>query len=243
VLSDVAVAAFDLRAFARELTGKRLALVVEGTTDKTIVEAAWSKLRPAQDAPFVVLPGGGARGVQQLLGSSEPNKPGPLLAATAMTGIMHVVGMFDFDGEGYGQWNGTVKREHAEHVSEDVTKCAYRKRLGAAVWAALLPIPAHRKGYAGLERVIAARSVLTIELLFPDKYVADLVGMLPLVGAPERTVPYAETEAEKRAVARAARNFPSEAFCEFESIFRLLDRVLEPNPVRVTVEASGMPLK
>jgi predicted ATPase len=49
--ADVAVAAFDLAAFVHDAKGKRLALIVEGPTDRTIIEEACRKLRPQQPMP------------------------------------------------------------------------------------------------------------------------------------------------------------------------------------------------
>lgn len=43
--ADVAVAAFDLSGFVYDVQGKRLALIVEGSTDRAILEEAWRKLR------------------------------------------------------------------------------------------------------------------------------------------------------------------------------------------------------
>lgn len=224
--AEVAVAAFDLGAFAREARGKRLALVVEGPTDKTILEAAWGKLRPGRPAPFVALPAGGARGVQQLLGGSEPGKAGPLLGALEAEGTSRVLGLLDFDGEGYGQWNGAIKEGHAEGGSAVAEGCAYRKRRGAAVWAALLPVPAHRVGYAGLGAGFADRSLLTIELLFPDLYVEEILERVPVVGSPGTLMLQAANNGQKARVAQVAPTFPPEAFAAFEPILALVERVL-----------------
>jgi len=223
--AEMAVAAFDLGAFARDAQGKRLALVVEGPTDKAIIEAAWAALRPGRRIPFAVLPAGGAKGVQQLLGSSEPGKAGPLLGALAAVGIDRVVGLFDFDGEGYGQWNGTIKEAHADGGARDPARCAWRKRRSAAVWAALLPVPSYRTGYAGFGPGFEGRSLLTIEILFPDAYVASMLTLQPTVGAPGATV-LQPTDRQKVKVAEAARSFLPDAFATFEPIFALLDQVL-----------------
>lgn len=228
--AEIAVAAFDLGAFARDARGKSLALVVEGPTDKAIIEAAWAGLRPGRAIPFAVLPAGGAKGVQQLLGSSEPGKAGPLLGALAATGIGRVVGLFDFDGEGYGQWNGAVREAHADGNGCEPGGCPWRKRRGAEVWAALLPVPPHRMGYAGFGPGLGSRSLLTIELLFPDAYIASMLTTQPIAGAPGATVLQA-TDGQKATAAEAARSFPPDAFAAFEPIFALLDRVLAAHAV------------
>lgn len=224
--AEIAIEAFDLGSFARDAYGKRLSFVVEGASDKKILEIAWRVLRPNQPLPFMVLSAGGAKGVQQLLGSSEPGKLGPLLGALTTTGIDRVLGLFDFDAEGFAQWNGAVKATHSDEKSDDITSCATRKRSGAAVWAALLPVPSYRLGYADLESWLSSRSILTIELLFPDSYVADLLSWQPTVGAPGCKVLQATTNVQKQAVAHAAEHFPTEAFIAFTAIFALIDHVL-----------------
>ena len=223
--ADVAVAAFDVGSFVRGASGHGLALIVEGPTDAAILAAAWDRLRPGRPRPFAAIPAGGARGVQNLLGPSEPGRAGPLLAALAGAGPARVLGLFDFDGEGFGQWNGAVKRAHCDGSSDDVGRCAFRKRRGAAVWAALLPVPPHRAAYAGLDPAIAPRSILTIELLFPDEHVAGLLSWHPVVGAPDARILQAASEAQKQAVADAAKDFPHDAFGAFEPICALLELV------------------
>lgn len=221
--ADVAVAAFDLEELGIGVPTKPIVMIVEGPTDRAILDVAWTKLYPGCEQPFVFHSAGNARAVQQLLGSSEIGKAGPVLDAASSTGTLGAIGLFDFDGEGFGHWNGTIKLEHAEEVSED-SSWVYRKRRGAFVWAALLPVLSFRAGYAGLGPGLKSRSVLTIELLFPDDFVAPLLETVPVPGAPAAWVLRARTEAQKRAVAAAAADFPTESFEAFRPIFELAAR-------------------
>jgi AAA domain, putative AbiEii toxin, Type IV TA system len=115
--ADVAVAAFDLEELGIGVPTKPIVMIVEGPTDRAILDVAWTKLYPGCEQPFVFHSAGNARAVQQLLGSSEIGKAGPVLDAASSTGTLGAIGLFDFDGEGFGHWNGTIKLEHAEEVS------------------------------------------------------------------------------------------------------------------------------
>ena len=220
--AEVAVAAFDLGAFAREARGKRLALVVEGPTDRTILEEAWRKLRGPQAMPFTIRSADGANNIPRLLGATG-GKSGPLLDALADSGTV-LVGLFDFDQQGYGQWNGTVTPADAEAVAGITTVCQARKRRGVPIWAALLPVPEFRKGYAGPK--LGGDSQLTIELLFPDSCVGTVLERVVVAGDGEATRLAARSDAQKKAVAAAAAGFPPEAFAAFEPIFALLDWIV-----------------
>lgn len=227
--TEVAVAAFDLAELGIAARPPSLIVVTEGSTDKTILSVAWDKLYPDVMPPFVIHAAGGARAVNQMLGSSQVGKAGPLLDATSAAGVSNVVGIFDFDAEGFGQWNGTIKRDHAEEVSE-IAPCIYRKRSGANVWALLLPVPSFRASYAGLDQSLGSRSILTIELLFPDEFVAHLIDSVPVPGAPGVQILRAQTEAQKQAVADAATTFPPSAFEAFRPIFERLLSVSSTQP-------------
>jgi predicted ATP-dependent endonuclease of OLD family len=76
--ANVAVTAFDLVDFVRDARGKRTALIVEGPTDKKIIEEAWRKLRLGQSMPFSVGSGDGVRNIPRLLGQGG-GRSGPCL--------------------------------------------------------------------------------------------------------------------------------------------------------------------
>ena len=219
--AEVAVAAFDLSSFIHDTRGKRLALIVEGPTDRTVLEGAWQKLRGSRLMPFTIRSADGANNIPRLLGATG-GKSGPLLEALADVGTV-VVGLFDYDQQGYGQWNGTVTQADAEAVIDVLTECQVRKRRGIPIWAALLPVPEFRRGYAGPQ--LGGDSRLTIELLFPDPYVETLLERVAVAGDGGATRLAARSDAQKRAVAAKVDDFPLQAFAAFEPIFALLDKI------------------
>ena len=221
--ADVAVAAFDLSGFVHDARGQRLALIVEGPTDRAILQEAWRKLRGPQVMPFMIRSADGANNIPRLLGVTG-GKSGPLLDALADSGTV-IVGLFDFDQQGYGQWNGTIGLADAEAVVSIATECIVRKRRDVPIWAALLPVPDFRKSYAGSQ--LGADSQLTIELLFPDSYVGTLLERVPVAGDGNVTRLAARSDAQKKAVALKVAEFPPETFNGFSPIFELLDQIAD----------------
>ncbi len=219
--TDVAVAAFDLQEFLRAAGGSRLSLIVEGPTDQQIIEAAWSKLRPNLAIPFSISSADGAKNTFRLL-SPGGGKSGPLLDAIANSGT-RLVGLFDFDHEGLAQWNGTIGARDAEPTLQLSDECSPRKRLGASIWVALLPVPHFRNGYAS--HALGGDSRLTIELLFPDEYVDKFLDRLPVAGDGQGSRLAATTNSKKVAVAQVSVDFPPDAFRAFEPILALLESI------------------
>lgn len=173
--------------------------------------------------PFTIRSADGANNIPRLLGATS-GKSGPLLDALADSGTI-IVGLFDFDQQGYGQWNGAIGLADAEAVAGIATECHVRKRREVPIWAALLPVPDFRKSYAGLQ--LGGDSQLTIELLFPDFYVGTLLERVPVAGDGGATRLAARSDAQKRAVAAKVTDFPPEAFSAFAPIFALLDQIAD----------------
>lgn len=219
--AEVAVAAFELADFIEAARGNRLVLIVEGPTDRIILEEAWKKLFLGESMFFTIRSADGARNIPRLLGSGG-GKSGPLLDALSIAGTA-LVGLFDFDQEGMGQWNGAISSADSENTSFTSEECQLRKRRDAPIWAALLPVPHFRRGYASME--LAADSRLTIELLFPDEYVGHLLERVPVAGDVIATRLAARTDSQKQAVAAAVSRMPAEAFLAFQPIFKLISNI------------------
>lgn len=224
---DIAVAAFDLGSFTFSRPENRLAVVTEGPTDASIVQAAWNKLRPGQAQPFNLLPARSAGNIQSLLGN-EANVLGPLATLVAPLGIERFIGLFDFDGEGFGHWKGMAKPTISDDESLDERGCSRRRRQGCLIWSALLPVPLSREEYASHD--LGSESRLTIELLFPDAQVQPLLSRVRNAGSKSEMRLKAATPAQKNAVADACAQFPEAAFAAFAPIFDLVDHVLAFTP-------------
>lgn len=222
---DVAVAAFELGNYVFARPGNKMVVVTEGWTDAAILKRAWETRRPGSPIPFNLMPANGAKSVQIFLGA-EPGKMGPLMDALSDQRIDRCLALFDFDQAGVDQWNGMIKSKPADCEIEDLTApCAYRKRRGAAVWAALLPCPPFRPGYAGFGRGLGNKSRLTIELLFENAVVGQYLQEEEIAGAPGVKA-WVAPESQKSAVAQAAASFHAADFAAFEPILARIEAIL-----------------
>ena len=226
--TDAAVAAFDLSGFVHDARQRRLTLIVEGPTDKTILDEAWRKLRGTQPVPFTIRSADGAKNIPRLLGVGG-GRSGPLLDALVDAGTI-LVGLFDFDHEGFAQWNGAIADTDAEPIPNYSGACQLRKRRDQQIWAALLPVPDFRTSYAS--SVLGSDSRLTVELLFPNQHIETLLERVPVAGDGGNTRLAARSDSQKRSVAGATTGFPTAAFAAFEPIFALVDWILASGGVR-----------
>lgn len=218
---DLAIAAFDLNEVSFGRQGNKLAVITEGPTDAKILNVAWQKLRPGSRQPFDVLPARGAASISSLLGTTE-GVPGPLADAAAPLGIDRFIGLFDFDHEGFPQWNGMAPSRRSDDECLDITQCSRRRRRGCLIWSALLPVPHYRAKYASHN--LGFRSSLAIELLFPDAQVRGMLSDISVVGS-DNTILFAR-DSQKNPIAEACVDFPPSAFEAFQPIFDLVDHVL-----------------
>ncbi len=84
---------------------KKPILLLEGKTDKKIFEKAWEILNPTVDFPYCILDikdGHNAKDIKFQLEKADAFQSD------------FVFGIFDFDEEGYNQWNGLKKQEFEE---------------------------------------------------------------------------------------------------------------------------------
>ncbi len=186
-------------------------LLVEGRTDRKILEEAWGKLNPSKPMPFEIRALLGDRNIQLTLSDDQVFKANP--------GIK-LIGLFDFDAA-YNHWLG-VWKGNSEILECDVKRGLLKKKTSEVGWAMLLPVPSFREELAS-ERLGGA-SALCIELLFEDKY--HLVGMieaepLPAVGAHKPVV----RKNMKGAFADHVATLPAAAFAAFTPIFEHLDTI------------------
>ena len=97
---------FKEEVIARIRSALKPVLIVEGESDRVILEAAWKHISKSQEQPFDICS----------CGESRKDKSGgaktlyALLEAIALYEDRVVLGLFDNDGEGAGQWNSLRKR-------------------------------------------------------------------------------------------------------------------------------------
>lgn len=203
---SAAVHAFSLQTF---LKGASLntTVLTEGETDAKLIELAWQKLRENLPMPFQTKAALGAKNISITFNDQEfPTK----------LGSKTLIAVFDFDSEGFNQWNGAIKKVAP---TGDEGSCLTKSHQKVSAFALLLPVPPHRKNLASLK--LAGRSAMAIELLFEDCDIpTGMIETTPLPGGIE--IPSVRSSA-KTSFASHAESLTQEAFKHFEPLLRAIE--------------------
>ena len=189
---------------------KHCLLVVEGETDISIIQTAWDKLRPDRTFPFQFYKRDGAKGINVFLRALPP-----------LTPYHQIVGLFDLDNEGEGQWNGVWNNETTNeepHTVDAHTSGRCRSR-GPSQHTLLLPVPPHRQNQAG-GKLDLTHSHLTIELIFKDEHLDGCTKDVRIgADAVRKTF-----SGDKTKFAKHVETLPVDAFAPFEPLIARLER-------------------
>ena len=210
VSSSMAVRAFNLDRFIREVRPGRLIVITEGVTDASIIATAWMKVHPGEAMPFKVEPGTGAAPLQGFLN-------GPGLPSLAETG--KVVGLFDYDQEGFTRWSG-VWKDCGEFVGGDAATGLLKRHKHLQAWTMLLPVPPHRSDIAGPQ--FDGGHKLVIELMFEDDAIpSEMRELKRQIGGGSTTA----FTGGKVAFADHVKTLPPKYFEAFRSLFARLGHI------------------
>lgn len=209
-LESRAVAAFSLERFIAAAHHQTL-IMTEGESDRIILNAAWEKLRPGKRIPFETRSALGVNNLTTTLNDGE---------LSSKLGGRKLLGLFDFDGDGYNRWNGVWKK-HGQASRDEATGLT-RKHPDLPAWAVLLPVPAFRSAVASL--LLGPRALMPIELMFEDADLpADMRADVPVPG--NAAVPQIRNS-DKMDFARLTERFTAEKFAAFEPLLQVIEDVL-----------------
>ena len=202
--------------------GKTPVLFVEGITDKLIVENAWKKLRPRKKQPFLIKEKGNAHQVAYALENSEIFEKDI------------VIGLFDFDHEGFTRWNGLIGNSgYKSEGQSTIGGCLSIKRNGRHHYGLLLPVP--KNGDVRSQVVdkngchFGDRSHLTIELLFFN--VNSLNSYFIKKGAPGKGRIIEFTGNKKNFVGKTSRLSDSD-FNNLKPLIRKIEQVIKKSRIK-----------
>ncbi len=136
-------------------------VIVEGKTDKWIIQTAWKKIYPNDEMPFEIYPSGRYISEDKSEGSSEQVRTAIELVAPMTTDNKIIIGLFDNDKEGNGQYKGLNKKIF-EHYN--ISKFL-RKHKTKKIYGMLLPVPDNRNSFVSN---ILNQRFLQIEHYFSD---------------------------------------------------------------------------
>lgn len=197
-------------------------LFTEGITDKIILETAWKKLYSNKSQPFYIQDSFDAAFIANLFRRGQD----------VQDGIFHnysdrlFIGLLDFDGKGFQEWNGTWAKNHILY-EQDPRKSLTKKSLDVNGYLMLLPVPEEPMIQAlamtSDGKIFNDKSLLTIEHLFFGKKIFEdcfMTDSVPGGGYSIRLIK------NKRTFATSLKEAPEEAFQNFISLFSTIERII-----------------
>ena len=136
-------------------------LIVEGKTDKWIIEKAWNSLRPNNAMPFEIYPSGLYINENDSEGNADQARRSIELISPMINEGKIIIALFDNDREGNEQFKGLSKKIFENHSASNYT----RKHKTKNIYGQLLPIPESRSNFVG-DKII--QRFLEIEHYFND---------------------------------------------------------------------------
>jgi len=145
-------------------------LIVEGKTDKKIIEIAWNKLNESTDLPFEIIPSGVYIDQNKSEGGADIVRK-TLEFISPMIKNQIVIGLFDNDKEGNERFKGLNKDIFREYKSTSIS----RKHKKKEIYGLLLPKCNNRDSFVGTN---PSHRYLEIEHYFSD----DILKKYHLIG-------------------------------------------------------------
>jgi hypothetical protein len=186
-------------------------LLVEGPTDVTILETAWSKLNPHSEIPFKPVNCGG----EQRPGGAKMLNSALVFLSRILEGPL--IALFDNDAEGAGQFKG-LKHPEFEAGSDS----EHKRHPSKNIHAILLPVPSGRADF--VTESISHR-LLSIEHYFSD----DMLESKKMKGGPiYRGTNVFEISGNKVDFANSSSEMEPDEFAEFKGLFGRINSILLP---------------
>ncbi|MDA3933342.1 MAG: AAA family ATPase [Gammaproteobacteria bacterium] len=136
-------------------------LIVEGKTDKWILEKAWLALKNNEEMPFKIYPSGLYLEEEHSEGNADQTRKSIELISPMTDENKIIIGLFDNDREGNEQYKGlNVKIFESFNLNKFT-----RRHKTKNIFGMLLPVPEHRKNFVGNKLL---QRFLEIEHFFSD---------------------------------------------------------------------------
>ncbi len=192
------------------LESEKPVLLMEGISDKLLVETAWKKLHAGKDMPYEVIACGIAAHPDARSGGAEMLRR--CVEFLAIASDRKIVGVFDNDRIGNEQFKGM----HKSAFTKGKDKC-HRKHKVKNVHCILLPTPSGRELFVSDD---ISHRYLSIEHYFADKWVKAY----GIMGDPILRTAVYEIIGDKLKFAKKTSHLGKEEFSNFQL---LLDRLQE----------------
>lgn len=197
----------------------------EGITDKIILEIAWSKLYPTEEMPFFIQDAFSANFLGTLFNQGDQTPDGIFTQFPNRK----LIALFDFDKEGYGNWNR--EKKFPKVLESDPAKCLTRSNEHNG-YLILLPSTKdeeiNKLVLINSQETFKDKSNLTIESLFlgvphlREKYFRE---QTVLGGGTIYT--FDGKKGGKRIFANSLRDLDNTSFLEFTAIFDKISDIIK----------------
>jgi AAA15 family ATPase/GTPase len=137
-------------------------IIVEGKTDKWIIEIAWSKLNPNSELPFEIFPSGRYIDEDESSGSAEQVQNTIEFVSPMIDRNKIIIGLFDNDKEGNNRFKGLNKILFKTYQITNIV----REHKTKKIYGLLIPTPTHRADFVSNK---IEHRFLEIEHYFSDQ--------------------------------------------------------------------------
>ena len=197
----------------------RPVVLTEGRSDAIILHNAWNKLYPGLAQPFEIIPSGYQADVSKRTGGAK--EINFALARISTCDFPNkIVGLFDNDHEGNGQFRG-LQSESFEPYNEHNP---IRKHLKYDIWGMLLPVPQSRK--EKYEGVAVNQRRFVIELYFKDGILISENMLGEEIARNTGIYEITKNSSKKIDFANKTASFLKEDFADFQILFDELLKLL-----------------
>jgi len=115
-------------------------IIVEGKTDKWIIQTAWKKLYPDNEMPFEISPSGRYINEDESTGSAKQVQNTIEFVSSMIDSDKTIIGLFDNDKEGNNRFKGLDKILFKPYQITNFVRVHKTKKI----YGLLIPIPSHR---------------------------------------------------------------------------------------------------
>lgn len=189
------------------------ALLVEGKADAKLLETAWKKIYGDKPIPVDIVPVGVEPDPTNRQGGAQMLRQ--CIEFIPVMSNRRVCAIFDFDRQGFEQFNGLKKSIFKDHIDE-TSKIHIKERCRATT----LPVPPSRKDFVNLNKKI--HSFLSIEHFFTDNLLATHGFKMEPILLGSNVFEIDASSDKKLEFARRAEYFDAAEFADFELIFNRL---------------------
>ncbi len=190
-------------------------VILEGKTDKKIIETAWEKLYNST-LPFELIPSGFNPNEEARTGSAKTVKSTIEYISTIAKPEQKIIGLFDNDREGNSQFKG-LNRE----IFEDYNSENFRKHKEKNIYGLRLPYPSFRSEFVSESSV--TQRYFVIEHYFEN----DILEANNMKGENILTTNVFEIKGNKNNFSTNVTNFDANSFQHFEVLFSKIKELLE----------------